>query len=56
MGSGAIIYIPSFIKIDSGVHKLLVGGTHTDIQAHTDSKRDLISPLLFKKKGNWAEK
>jgi hypothetical protein len=30
MGSGAIIYIPSFIKIDSRVQKLLAGeGIHT---------------------------
>jgi hypothetical protein len=25
MGSGAMIYIPSFIKIGSGIHKLIVG-------------------------------
>jgi hypothetical protein len=31
MGSGAMIYIPSFIKIGSGIHKMMVGGT----QAHT---------------------
>jgi hypothetical protein len=29
MGSGAVIYIPSFIKIGSGVQKL-IGGIHTD--------------------------
>jgi hypothetical protein len=31
MGSGAMIYLPSFIKIGSGVQKL-IGGTykHTD--------------------------
>jgi hypothetical protein len=28
MGSGAVIYVPSFIKIDSGVQKL-IGGIHT---------------------------
>jgi hypothetical protein len=37
MGSGAMIYIPSFIKIDSGIQKLTVGNTHTDICADTDS-------------------
>jgi hypothetical protein len=26
MGSGAMIYIPSFIKIGSGIQKLLRGG------------------------------
>jgi hypothetical protein len=29
MGSGALIYIPSFIKIGSGVQKL-IGGMHTN--------------------------
>jgi hypothetical protein len=29
MGSGAMIYIPSFIKIGSGIQKLL-GGEYTD--------------------------
>jgi hypothetical protein len=32
MGSGAVIYLPSFIKIGSGVQKL-IGRIHT----HTDS-------------------
>jgi hypothetical protein len=40
MGSGAMIYIPSFIKIVSGIQKL-IGGIHR----HTDG--DLISLLLF---------
>jgi hypothetical protein len=26
MGSGAVIYIPSFIKIGSGIQKLMGGG------------------------------
>jgi hypothetical protein len=26
MGSGAVIYVPSFIKIDSGIQKLIRGG------------------------------
>jgi hypothetical protein len=33
MGSGAVLYIPSFIKICSGIQKLM-GGIHR----HTDSK------------------
>jgi hypothetical protein len=34
MGSGAMIYVPSFIKIGSGVHKLMggEGGIITDTQ------------------------
>jgi hypothetical protein len=32
MGSGAMMYIPSFIEIGSGVQKLIVG-----IHSHTDS-------------------
>jgi hypothetical protein len=32
MGSGAVIYVRSFIKIGSGIQKL-IGGTN----AHTDS-------------------
>jgi hypothetical protein len=39
MGLGAVIYIPSFIKICSGVQKLMGGGVHrhTDKHTHTDS-------------------
>jgi hypothetical protein len=33
MGSGAMMYIPSFIKIGWGIQKLVGGGTHR----HTDS-------------------
>jgi hypothetical protein len=44
-GIGAVIYVPSFIKIFSGVQKLL-GGIHR----HTNrQKRDLISLLNFSK-------
>jgi hypothetical protein len=32
MGSGAIIYIPSFIKIGSGIQKLMGGGSLTGTQ------------------------
>jgi hypothetical protein len=43
MGSGAVIYVPSSIKIGSGVQKLMRGiYTHTDRQ-----QRDLISLLYF---------
>jgi hypothetical protein len=45
MGSGAVIYVASFIKIGSGVQKLMgEGDTHT----HTHGQqRDLISLLYF---------
>jgi hypothetical protein len=33
MGSSAMIYIPSFMKTDSGIQKLIGGGIHR----HTDS-------------------
>jgi hypothetical protein len=43
MGSGAVIYVPSFIKIGSGVQKLIWG----DIQTH-GQQRDLTSlPFFF---------
>jgi hypothetical protein len=42
MGSGAVIYVPSFIKIGSGIRKLIGGYTETHRQ-----QRDLISPLHF---------
>jgi hypothetical protein len=41
MGSGAIIYIPSFIKIGSGIRKLIVV-----LQTHKQYG-DLISLFLF---------
>jgi hypothetical protein len=42
MDSDVTIYIPSFIKIDSAIHKLIEGDTQTHRQ-HGDS----ISLLLF---------
>jgi hypothetical protein len=43
MGSGVMIYIPSFIKIGSGIRKLMGGGgTQIHIQ-----HGDLIILLLF---------
>jgi hypothetical protein len=32
MDSGVMIYIPSFIKIDSGIQELMGGDGFTDIQ------------------------
>jgi hypothetical protein len=61
MGSGAMIYIPSFIKIGSDIHKL-VGGSGGCIHAflslslsharvhthtHTHTHRDGLISLLF---------
>jgi hypothetical protein len=37
MGSGAVIYIPSFIKIGSGVQNLIGGYTDTHTRINTDS-------------------
>jgi hypothetical protein len=34
MGSGAVMYIPSFMKTDSGVQKLMEGGGLGDTQTH----------------------
>jgi hypothetical protein len=43
MGSGVVIYVPSFIKIGSGVQNIIGGGgIHTHRQ-----QRDLISLLYF---------
>jgi hypothetical protein len=42
MGSGTTIYIPSFIKIGSGIQNLLGGDTQTHRK-----QGDLISLLLF---------
>jgi hypothetical protein len=43
MGSGAVIYVPSFIKIGSGIQEL-IGGIHR----HTHRmQRDLISLIYF---------
>jgi hypothetical protein len=47
MGLGAVIYAPSFIKIGSGVQKL-IGGIHRHTQTH-GQQRDLISLLYFSK-------
>jgi hypothetical protein len=36
MGSGAVIYVPSFIKIGSGLQKI-TGRLHRQTRTHTDS-------------------
>jgi hypothetical protein len=47
MGSGAMIYMPSLIKIGSGIKKLMGGGnTHTDTQMHRQDGES-ISQLSF---------
>jgi hypothetical protein len=43
MGSGAVIYVPSFIKIGSGVQKLIAGNTQT----HTRTATCYHKPTLF---------
>jgi hypothetical protein len=43
MGSGVMIYIPTFIKIGSGIQKL-VEGTYTQTHRYIG---DLLSLLLF---------
>jgi hypothetical protein len=48
MGSGAVMYVPYFMKIGSGVQKLIRGiHRHTHRQQH-----DLISLLYFLKMRN----
>jgi hypothetical protein len=43
MGSGAVIYVPNFIKIGPGIQKL-IGGLHR----HTNrQQRDVICLLYF---------
>jgi hypothetical protein len=52
MGSGAVIYVPSFIKIGPGIQKLMGGGggAQTHIHTHTyREQRDLMSLLYFLK-------
>jgi hypothetical protein len=36
MGSGAVIYVPSFIKIGSGIQNL-IGGIHTQTDSNVMS-------------------
>jgi hypothetical protein len=43
MGSDAVIYLPSFMKIGSGVQKLIGGQTHT----HGQQRDVMCKPILF---------
>jgi hypothetical protein len=45
MGSCVVIYVPNFIKIGSGVQRL-IGGIYRHIHTHGE-QRDLISQLNF---------
>jgi hypothetical protein len=45
MGSGGMIYVPSFIKIGSGIQKLIAGYTYRHMYTHTDRK--VISKAYF---------
>jgi hypothetical protein len=38
IGSGAVTYIPSFIKIGSSIQKLMEGYIYRDTKTYTDSK------------------
>jgi hypothetical protein len=42
IGSGGMMYLPSFVKIGSGVKKLMEG-----IHRHTDSMERFHKPALF---------
>jgi hypothetical protein len=42
MGSGAMIYMPSFMKIGLSIQKLIRGDTHTDTQTHTHTHWKMI--------------
>jgi hypothetical protein len=45
MGLGAVIYIPSFIKTDSGIQKLI--GEDTQTHKHTQTTMWSHKPTLF---------
>jgi hypothetical protein len=59
MGSGTVIYVQCFIRIGSGVQKLIVGThthTHTYIQTHGQI-RDLIRlPYFFQNEKSGLKK
>jgi hypothetical protein len=46
MGSGAMLYIPSFIKTGSGIRKLMVGYTDTQTQRQHGDHISLLSFLF----------
>jgi hypothetical protein len=43
MGSGAMMYVPGFIKIGSVIQKLIKGDTHTHTHTHTHIDSMVIS-------------
>jgi hypothetical protein len=45
MGSDAMIYIPSFIKIGSGIQRLILGGG--DLEAHRQNGDHISLLSLF---------
>jgi hypothetical protein len=49
MGSGAMIYIPSFIKIGSGIHRLMGGGGNS--QTHRQHGDHINQLSCFQNKG-----
>jgi hypothetical protein len=49
MGSCAMIYVPSFIKVCSGIRKLIREYTDTHTHTHTQ-QRDLIGLHFFERR------
>jgi hypothetical protein len=49
IGSGAMIYVPIFIKISSGIQNLINGDTHT--YTHTHRQQSLLYFFEIKKIG-----
>jgi hypothetical protein len=47
MGSGAWIYIPSFVKIGLGIQKLIRGYTDTHTHTHTHTDSNVIPSTQF---------
>jgi hypothetical protein len=56
MGSGAVIYVPSFIQIGSGIQKLIGGGVQSEGERETHTwegggaKRSHKPTLFFQNK------
>jgi hypothetical protein len=46
MGSCAMVYIQSFVKIDSGIQKLMEG-EYADIQTHKHREQGFLKSLLL---------
>jgi hypothetical protein len=49
MGSGTIIYIPSFINIGSGIQKFICGDTHMHVCPHASAHTGTwpLKPIFF---------